>query len=78
MYEAYKAIDIFNTGSVTESNFQVALRGLGLIDYESEFKIITNGNKVIRLVDLVAYLKNGSVKPQAINYYKSIESLFPS
>ena len=44
VYEAFKAIDIFNTGNVTESNFKVALRGLGLIDYESEFKVITNGN----------------------------------
>jgi len=74
-FEAFKAIDIFNTGNVNECNFKAALRGLNLTEYESEFNAITNGNKFMRLADLLAYLKNGTVKPQIINFYKSIESV---
>jgi hypothetical protein len=58
-FQAFKALDIFNTGNVSEQNFQVGLRNLGLSEYTCDFSKISNGHEFIRLSDLISYLRNG-------------------
>ena len=63
MYQAYKSLDIFNNEDVSQHGFEVALRNVGLSQYNSEFLRITNGKTSMRLADLVAYLRNGEPLP---------------